>query len=107
MIAFSAPPWTLVDIFMTFVMGALYVLGLLIGKKWPLTGGIISSIYPITILIIMIYEVFRLKTASDTIGVFVTTLALSIFMLIPGFLYLISWYIQNKLDQNDSTGQKR
>ena len=105
MFALSAPSWTLEDILMTFVLGGLYVSGLLIGKKWPLTGGIMSLILPIVAVIITGVTLFALESGSGIRGYDGISIIMYLIMMIPGILYLLSWYLQRKLDQNESMGE--
>ncbi len=105
MFAFAGAPFPLEMILMAFVLGGSYVSGLLIGKKWPLTGGIMSLILPITAAISMVYTLFRLESKSS--GYMVgSSLIMFLFMMIPGVLYLLSWYLQRKIDQSHSIGER-
>ncbi|NUQ26050.1 MAG: hypothetical protein HUU34_19035 [Saprospiraceae bacterium] len=99
--AFSAPPWTPGDILITFAVGGLYVSGLLIGKKWPLTGGVMSLISPIVAVISIVVVLLRVEPGSGIIGYVGSSMIMFLIMMIPGFLYLLSWYLQRKLDQNE------
>ncbi len=106
MFALSAPPWTAGGIFLTLVYGGSYVIGLLIGKKWPLTGGIMSLILPLSGLIETGVTLIILESGSESLGYLVSTIIMYLTMMIPGLLYLLSWYLEKKADQNESIGER-
>jgi hypothetical protein len=64
---------------------ALFFIGLLIGLRWEGLGGLIS-------LVFMAIHIVILASEGHNIVIFY-------FFLLPGILYLLSWYFHRKLAQ--------
>jgi hypothetical protein len=90
-LAFGNRPWPPLDYLYASLMG-LYIIGLFLGLKLQGLGGLISIIYPVSQIILILFELIKGNTFD---GIVVTSIGF-IIILIPSMLYLISWNSQRK-----------
>ncbi len=75
----GAPALVFRDYFLLSCL-ALYVVGLLLGLKWELWGGLISVAF-------CLVQIITVKAGGATAGIYMTL------MIVPGLLFLLSWFL--------------
>ncbi len=80
----------------TIALMGVYIIGLLLGLKWQILGGLLIFIFPVYHFV----ELFRYSwgTWSEYSNP-VLTLAFILIMLVPGVLYLLAWYSGRRTSQ--------
>lgn len=96
LVMLSNGPWTAKDFFELLLFGGSYVIGLLIGLKRPIKGGLISFITPMYLMILLANEASTYSLSS---------LTQFFILMIPGLLLILSWYVQQREDRNEKIGE--
>lgn len=100
-LAFGNRPWSNSDYQFT-AFGFISIIGLFIGLKWQGLGGLISSIFPLWILIGQLNLSLEHKPEFGSPNL---VLSISLLLFIPCIIYGISWFL-NKPQKLEDTIKK-
>ncbi|KAA3641393.1 MAG: hypothetical protein DWQ02_00615 [Bacteroidetes bacterium] len=97
--AFSQPDWESFEVMLVILAGGTYITGLLIAKKWPLTGGGLSLIMPVGVLIFMLFSIKGIDVAPETAHQFRKSALMFLIYMLPGLLHLLYWWLKRKYEK--------
>lgn len=87
-ILFGTRPWPLSDQIVGG-LSVLYIIGLLLGLKWPRIGGWLTLALPV-------FEIIHIVSSGGSIINAVVSIAYYLILTVPGMLYLLSWRLQEQ-----------
>ncbi len=93
MLAFSQRSdwwWLVLDI----IVAMSYVAGLILAKKWPLLGGLLSFVLPLTLVATSLMDLKN--QPPEAVNEARKSILFFLFFMLPGFLHLIYWWLKKR-----------
>lgn len=87
-VAFATRPWPLIDQIVGG-LSVLFIIGLLLGIKWPVAGALLTFVLPVFEIVHILSSGFSMDSLEIK-----GSILFNLILLIPGILYLLSWYFQ-------------
>jgi hypothetical protein len=85
------------------IITGIFIAGLILGMKWPLIGGLMCIILPVSFLFAVAIDLINKPAPIGATLLSISfALFISFFLSLPGILYLEAWYAGFKKQKNNS-----